>query len=318
MEHAVRFRHLLVLLSLVLCLFLGSCVQPEATAEETTLPDLLGSVFRDIEYKKVHNAPLHLDLYLPNKAVHERAPLVVFTHGGSFVAGEKEDIAFGTDGHTVAALREAGFAVASVQYRLLNGQHIFPYNITDVRDAIRYLVKHADDYALDTGRIATMGTSAGGTLALTAAYLNEDLSPPDTALADVDFSIFAVIDINGPTDLVRSLDENDLNDAFSYYMRITPNIYFGDQEASELAKTVSPVHLASQSSPPTLILHGRQDTVVDVSESINLADKLKAFDVPVELFLIDGAGHGLAPFDNELLDDIIDRQIAFLLEHLPD
>ena len=318
MEHTVQFRHLLVLLSLVLCLFLGSCIQPEATAEETTLPDLLGSVFRDIEYKQVDNAPLHLDLYLPNKAVHERAPLVVFTHGGSFVAGEKEDIAFGTDGHTVAALREAGFAVASVQYRLLNGQHIFPVNITDVRDAIRYLVKHADDYAIDPGRIATMGTSAGGTLALAAAYLDEDLSPPDTALDDVDFSIFAVIDINGPTDLVRSLDENELNDAFSYYMRITPNIYFGDQEASELARAVSPVHLVSESSPPTLILHGRQDTVVDVSESINLADKLKAFDVPVELFLIDGVGHGLAPFDNELLDDIIDRQIAFLLEHLPD
>lgn len=289
---------------------------PAKPAEAGAPPDLLGQEFRDIVYKQA-GLPLHLDLYLPHAAVYPAAPVVVFMHGGSFVSGSKSDVNDVTSGPIKEHLRRHGFAVASVQYRLLDGERLFPVNITDVRDAIRYLTAQAAHYGLDAARIATWGSSAGGTLALAAAYLEADLSPPDETLAAYDPTIFAAIDVNGPTDLVRSLDPAELNDGFSAYLRSTPATFFGAADPERLAAAVSPVRLAAAGAPPTLILHGTQDNVVDVSESERLAAVLQALDVPHRLFLLERAGHGLFPVDSRSSEAIRATVLDFLLDHLP-
>src|SRR5882757_6585874 len=59
-------------------------------------------------------------------------------------------------------LAEAGFAVASVDYRTTMSGSTYVDGVRDVRSAIRFLRAHNDVYGLDTRRIAVWGESAGG------------------------------------------------------------------------------------------------------------------------------------------------------------
>ena len=135
---------------------------------------------------------LHLDVWVPPDATAAKPqPLVVWIHGGDFLAGSKEEVR-----DKALSYARAGYVVASVDYRLT------PRNTTsaalreravlqavdqlrpgrlrraaeDVTNAIRYLRQNADVYHIDTTRVATVGTSAGGALSLAVA-LDADTLP---------------------------------------------------------------------------------------------------------------------------------------------
>lgn len=116
---------------------------------------------------------LHLDVWVPpNATAAKPQPLVVWIHGGDFLAGSKEEVR-----EKALTYARAGYVVASVDYRLT------PKNTSsaalreravlqaaeDVTNAIRYLRQNAAVYHIDTTRVATIGTSAGGALSLAVA-----------------------------------------------------------------------------------------------------------------------------------------------------
>jgi acetyl esterase/lipase len=97
-----------------------------------------------------------LDLALPDGAT--RPPLVVYIHGGAFFMGDKTDGAAERQ-----ALRMAGFAVASVNYRY-SSEAIWPAQLEDLKAAFAFLRAQAPALGLDGARIASFGPSAGGHL----------------------------------------------------------------------------------------------------------------------------------------------------------
>jgi acetyl esterase/lipase len=103
--------------------------------------------------------PLTLDLHVP--VTGGKAPVVVYAHGGGFVGGVKEMGPW-------ASLPANGFAVASIDYRLI-GEVRYPEPIGDVRAAIGWVRANAGAYGLDADRIAGWGSSAGGYLMAMAA-----------------------------------------------------------------------------------------------------------------------------------------------------
>ncbi|MDB5229181.1 MAG: hypothetical protein JWN78_3374 [Bacteroidota bacterium] len=122
---------------------------------------------------------LRLDIAsAPNATASGKQPLIIFIHGGNFLAGDKENME--AEARTYAT---AGYVVATVNYRLT------PDNETststriqaiidatdDVMNAIRFLKKNASTYYIDTTRIATIGSSAGGGLSLINAIQYDDL-----------------------------------------------------------------------------------------------------------------------------------------------
>ena len=118
-----------------------------------------------------NTVPLLLDLYIPPTPAPAPHPLIVAIHGGAFVSGSRSDY------QSVAQhWLERGFAVASIDYRLdpkLIGPHaateqlIAAANaIADAQESVRWLRAHATAYHLDTNRIAAIGDSAGGAIAL--------------------------------------------------------------------------------------------------------------------------------------------------------
>jgi poly(3-hydroxybutyrate) depolymerase len=127
------------------------------------------------------NTTLKLDFYEPANDPLTARPLIIWVHGGSFIAGSKTD-------PDVKALSERfalkGYACASIDYRL----GFFPFDsanavkavvraVQDLKAAIRYFYKDAqstNQFKIDTNHIFIGGSSAGAITALHVAYLNDE------------------------------------------------------------------------------------------------------------------------------------------------
>lgn len=137
-----------------------------------------------------------------------RAPIVVLVHGGGWWRGGREDL---IQTRPIAqAFARAGFAAVVPDYRLAcsgPGQHrrVFglsftvgdpsgcgahlPDQVDDVRATVRHVRSHAGTLRVDPRRVALVGVSAGGHLALLAAL----------GTGDDDLHVRAVVDASGPT-----------------------------------------------------------------------------------------------------------------------
>ena len=118
--------------------------------------------------------PLLLDVWTPPAGSGPR-PLVVLVHGGGFQGGTRDQ----WDGGAMD-FATRGYVVASISYRLRPAsQPLLPKAadaIDDGMESIRWLKANAATYGIDTTRIAMMGTSAGGVVALGVA-LADDPTP---------------------------------------------------------------------------------------------------------------------------------------------
>jgi acetyl esterase/lipase len=112
-------------------------------------------LIRDIIYAKVGEIPLMLDIYFP-KGTKDPLPLIVFTHGGGWAAGDKYPCwAIGIVPH--------GYVVASINFRLTD-KAAWPAQIQDCKAAVRFLRANSEKYHIDPKRIGAWGTSSGGHL----------------------------------------------------------------------------------------------------------------------------------------------------------
>ncbi len=246
-------------------------------------------VIADIPYL-VTGRNERLDLYLPALDAHARpVPAVVMIHGGGWTGGDKAQAREQSLGRTLAG---AGYVMASINYRL--GPKSFPENLLDAKNAVRFLRSHAAEYRVDPERIAVMGGSAGGHLALMAAYTEgvKDLEP-EQPYPGVSSRVRAVIDLYGPTNLLtrqevtrEGVPKGTLRDAN------TPEVLGASRtENPALWRQASPVSHVRKDVPPTLILHGKADDTVDYEQSIELARALEKAGAINELVLLDGVGH---------------------------
>jgi acetyl esterase/lipase len=108
----------------------GYTISGVLSSNTPTLAFTLGAAHRDLTYCGAQT----LDLYLPAAAARHPLPLAVFAHGGGVVSGDKTNL----KPVFLNALASAGYAVASVNYRLAPAAK-FPAQLEDVKCAIRYL-----------------------------------------------------------------------------------------------------------------------------------------------------------------------------------
>lgn len=113
----------------------------------------------------VYGEPLRLNFY-PALGSKGPAPLVVFVHGGGWASGSKSFLGLGA-----YELHQAGFALASVEYRLVP-EAIWPAQLEDVQKSIDYLRSHAQHLQVDPDRMGAWGESAGGHLVSIFALKN--------------------------------------------------------------------------------------------------------------------------------------------------
>ena len=140
---------------------------------------------------------LLLDLYVPPAAAPVPHPAIVLIHGGAFVGGSRSDYA-GLAEDWMAR----GYAVIAIDYRLdpnLNGPHTEQDQLTaaadaiaDAQESVRWLRAHAATYGIDPTRIAAVGDSAGGAIALGLAAV-PDTHPATSPYASYSASVQAAV-----------------------------------------------------------------------------------------------------------------------------
>ncbi len=214
---------------------------------EFPLPDNIKE-HKDIVYKTLESTKLKLDIY-HQKNITKTTPLIIFIHGGAWKKGDKHDY-----WPYLIPYAEKGYITATIQYRLTDVA-IYPAQLNDVTSAINWLQDHADDYHIDKNKIVLVGGSAGGHLAMLAAY------------SDPSLNIKGIVNLYGPSDLTTP------------YAREVPSVqkFIGKtyQEAPELYTTASPITYVSKGIPPTLTFQGTLDELVPYEQSDNLDKKIK-------------------------------------------
>lgn len=199
------------------------------------------------------------DLWLPESKGSSRLPLVVFYHGGWW----KSEYDLGYAGHLCKALKHAGIATWSVEYRRVEPSVSgWPATFQDAAAGFDFTRKLAKSYPLDLSRITAMGHSAGGHLAFWIAghphidagiSARSELFSPRPQLAP-----HSVIALAGAVDLQAAIDlAGD-----STFRRNSKNVYklMGGtpQEFPERYKAGDPAALLPFHIPQ-LLIQGTED-----------------------------------------------------------
>jgi acetyl esterase/lipase len=149
-----------------------------------------------------------------------------------------------------------------------------------VRQALAYLKENATNLGVDPGKFVLLGRSAGAQLALLEAY------------ASGDESIRGVVSSYGPTDLLYAY-AHPVNPRVANIQRLLEDYLGGSPEVRDEAyREASPINFASPFSPPTLLVHGSRDDMVQLVQSERLAARLQEVSVPHLLVRLPWATHG--------------------------
>jgi acetyl esterase/lipase len=298
-----------LLITAVLLCNLG-CAWPDDKSKEAArlnkeraMKELLSGVkvSKNLEYANARGKPLLLDVFVPEDA-KEKLPLIVWIHGGGWSSGNKENC-------PALLFLKKGYAVASINYRL-SQEAVFPAQIQDCKAAVRFLRAKAPEYNVDPERIGVWGGSAGGHLVALLGVTDGVMElEGDGGNPGVSSRVQAVCDFFGPTDFIvikeakmsgdpkaeqklkdfRLADDNNV---------VTKLLGGPVEQKKELAEQASPIHYLKnvtadrKNFPPFLIMHGDEDPIVPVEQSITFHDALKTAGLDSSLRVYKGAKHG--------------------------
>jgi len=291
---------LLLLLSLALLAF-----APSGLSADPSVQRLLDAadLMPDVEYGKVGDRVLHMDIATPKIQTSAPMPVVLWIHGGGWEGGSYKD-------SPAIILPLYGFFTASIEYRL-SGEAPWPAQLEDCKLAIRWLRANQKKYHINPERFGVWGHSAGGHLAVCLGVAGD--APPsdkDAPYAELTSRVEAVVDWAGPTDFTDPASMNDLLRGLAAKLCGGP---ITEKEA--IWKDASPVLHVPVDVPPVLIFHGELDTVVPIHNSERLKSALKQVHGHFELVRVANGDHGLRSLRGQ---PPADPDIQIVLRHVID
>jgi acetyl esterase/lipase len=271
-------------------------------------------------YKTVQGHDIKANIFLPKTT--ELHPVVVFFHGGFFFGNRDQ----GLINSLKDKLIETGYAVVSADYRLAPETKLKGI-LEDVCDINIWLRKNGmQKFNIDTNKIAVAGCSAGGYMALTTGFNRQSapnaiiaISPPTGFSTSVTpMGDLSVLDQPGPYDIVTDsvISYGDYDSRMTLWRFLAKNglaLYelFGfdpSAEPNKLDKFTLSNNIKSD-YPPTLLIHAKNDHLVDVQQVNDFYKFLIEKQINTELFLVEN-GHS-----NELINQnpkAIDQIVTFL------
>lgn len=261
-------RRLAIYLALFLVLFVWrSHAAPAEDWQET------------VSYKMIGSHPLTLFVYENGAKNTGLRPAVTFFNGGGWQKSNPAQFA-----RQASALARRGFVAFLVEYRTSENLQGTPMDgVEDAKSAICWVRAHSAEYHIDPQRIAAIGGSAGGHLAL---------------------SSFVVTGDN---------DECAVSSRPNALVLCNPALDFSKPEKHETHfrwETVDPFKYYLGNLPPTLILQGDADTVTTLESAEKfIASATSQGSSSVRIKVYPGRGHGFfnSPRDYQpTLDDMVE------------
>jgi acetyl esterase/lipase len=259
------------------------------------------------------------DVWQPPADVPAWGLAVVYLHGSAWYILDKD---VGTR-PLFRHLTAQGHVVVDVAYRLFPETEL-PGMVADAKRAVAWLTTHAADLQIQRGRIVLAGGSAGGHLALLAAYTHDDPILTPAELAGSDPSVCAVVSLYGQVDLAAMYDHTsqqkvcrpddprpDWDAPPPPWMRR----FFGadagrlglqhmtaagrldwlvggtPSEIPDRYARLSPIDHVHPGCPPTLLLHGQHDEMAPVAATRHLHQRLEQAGVPTTAVYLPHTDH---------------------------
>jgi acetyl esterase/lipase len=248
-----------------------------------------------VDFARIEERTLRLDVWAPGGGTSAAPPriAVVRVHGGSWAFGERSEAP-----HWCRFLAERDCVVFDVEYRLTPPPR-WRDAVEDVRAAVEWVRAHASEWNVD--RIVLMGASAGGHLALCAAYGDDADFPPSPVVGGSagrertgTIPVVGAIAISPPVVLDIGFDADypwwypiDLRST----ERVEQLIGGTPDDFPERFALASPTTHVTATSPRTLLIHGANDRLVWPANVERLAERLAAFGVHYELVLLPATDH---------------------------
>lgn len=178
---------------------------------------------------------------------------------------------------TLSELLDAGVVCATIEYRLSRGENTAAQSVEDCRDAARFLIKNTAKWNLNSERLGVWGGSAGGHLSLMTALADDKAFIGEHSLREIVTRFRCVISYYP----LISFERMDLlkGTNFESPEKFIPVLGGLAKEKPEVAGMLSPVNYIKSSMPPILLIHGKKDTVLPLSQSelfLDLSNKAKA------------------------------------------
>lgn len=288
------------LLVFIAASFLMCCITSSAWAELAPNADTEIEGTAQYTYRDVEDRSLSIFVTRPaNQSESVKAPAIIFFHGGGWTGGKPGQF---TDHARYFSKR--GIVCFQVQYRLLpkkkNTQS--PFNcIQDARAAIRWVREHADQFGIDSAKIASAGGSAGGHL---AACLG-------TAVAD-------------QSELFQdSKDDSQINVRSNAMLLFNP-VYdnspkdgWGTKRVGDEFQKYSPAQNIDATTPPTIVFLGDSDALIPVDVAKRFQQKMQALNTESRLTIFPGMPHGFfnkGKYDNKPFHQTLQEADQFLID----
>ncbi len=243
----------------------------------------------NVKYKQVKGRSLHMDIFYPLEK-NLRSPGVLMIHGGGWSSGSRS--------HQIPmaqALAQSGYVAAAVEYRL-SPEAVYPAGVLDLQDAIVWLRSQQEALGLDGSRIATLGCSAGATL---ASLLGTAPGLYDTRKKDKQM-IQAVINIDGVVSFLHP-------EASPEWTGGAANRWLGSYGPNNQNwKEASALEYVSTESPPFLFVNSAQPRFHAGRDS--LIHLLQDYEIFHQVHTIEDSPHSfwlVHPWYEETLDQVL-------------
>jgi acetyl esterase len=212
----------------------------------------------DVVYGTWQDQPLHLLVYTPKATTSgESAPILLYIHGGGFSLGDRFE-----SGTNLRWFADRGWLALSIDYTLSSAdRHLWESTTSQVACAMAWTAANASRLGGDPARISLLGSSAGGNLAINAAYL-ANAGRLEPSCGGIVPRVSAVSVLYPPVDLAAAWVSqvpaiSDMARQFNtYYVGGSPR-----QFPDRYRFVASATHI-NAAAPPTLIIFGNNDHLV--------------------------------------------------------
>jgi acetyl esterase/lipase len=293
----------------------AACAALALAAPALAQPNLTRT--EDVIYGRKYGLAMTMDIFTPKENANGRG--IIWCVSGGWFSAKPGGVALGKE------LVDRGYVVFAVIHGS-QPKFTIPEVLEDMHRAVRFIKANATKYHVDPDKLGIAGGSAGGHLSLMqgCAPKEGNLKAPDPV--DRQSSrVAAVACFFPPTDFLNygkpgnvALGGGTLKafrPPFDFWERDKETnklVVIADEERrKEIGKTISPITHVTKDSAPTLIYHGDADTLVPIQQAEIIIAKMKENNVPCELVVKKGAGHGWKGMDQDVkkLADWFDKYL---------
>jgi acetyl esterase/lipase len=224
---------------------------------------------RNIDYWGDGNYRHKLDILSRRSVVPERAPVLVYIHGGAWTIGDKRQQGI----PMMHELVQRGWVCVAINYRL-SPRGTWPAHIVDCKRAVAWVRQHIAEYGGDPDFIAVSGGSAGGHLCALLA-LTPDQPEWQPGFEELDASVDACLPFYGVYDLTGAPDRSGAygGGTLDLLQRLVMKTTIADNP--RLFEEASPDHRVTPAAPPMMVFHGTNDTLVPLNVARHFVAQLQ-------------------------------------------